>query len=170
MLTHLFAVLMLLVPLIADAGALDEIARLEEAKGKAPLPEPEIPEPVWFRLADGRPVDIRHWQIVHFLRSDCPFCHHFNPVLKAVAQQTGLAVFVFSFDGLGDAVFPKVVPVNERVVNDFFAELPRATPTDFLINTQSLVTIPLSQGDISEEALKQRLSESFALAVELGVQ
>jgi len=31
------------------------------------------------------------------------------------------------------------------------------------------VTIPLSQGEMSEEALKQRLDESFALAVRLGV-
>ncbi|MBP2199056.1 type-F conjugative transfer system pilin assembly thiol-disulfide isomerase TrbB [Pantoea cypripedii] len=170
MLTHLLTLLLLLVPSVAEAGTLDDIARLEKKKEEMPPSPPAEPAPVWFRLADGRPVNISHWQIVHFLRSDCVHCHRFNPVLKSVAQQTGLNVFVFSFDGMGDAIFPKVVPVSESVVKDFFAELPRATPTDFLINTRTLVTIPLSQGDISEEALKQRLMETFALAVELGVQ
>jgi len=61
------------------------------------------------------------------------------------------------------------MPVNDGILKDFFAELPQATPTDFIINTQSLVTIPLSQGEMSEEALRQRLDESFALAVRLGV-
>lgn len=192
MIAKLFAALLLLAPLLAPASILDDIARLEQAKSgedaavqPQPQPQaptqkeiaaqPESPQPatpgksVWFQLSDGRHVDVGHWQIVHFVRSDCPYCHRFNPTLKSVSEQTGIGVFVYSFDGKGDAVFPKVMPVNDGILKDFFAELPQATPTDFIINTQSLVTIPLSQGEMSEEALKQRLEESFALAVRLGV-
>jgi len=170
------------------SGTLDDIARLEQGKGAdtaqvhTPAVTPGTPEqgrktavpsvpkaPVWFRLQDGRSLDISRWQIVHFVRSDCPYCHRFNPVLKRVATQMALPVFVYSFDGAGDAVFPNVAPVNDSVLKDFFAELPQATPTDFIVNTQTLVTIPLSQGEMSEDALKQRLDESFALAVRLGV-
>ncbi|WP_350262711.1 type-F conjugative transfer system pilin assembly thiol-disulfide isomerase TrbB (plasmid) [Pantoea sp. BJ2] len=190
MISRLFAVLLMLAPVLATASTIDDIARLEQAKVGADAPaQPEsTPEksaptadtpaaqlqapaakPVWYHLSDGRRVDVGHWQIVHFVRSDCPYCHRFNPTLKSVSEQTGIGIFVYSFDGKGDAVFPKVMPVNDGILKDFFAELPQATPTDFIINTQSLVTIPLSQGEMSEEALKQRLDESFALAVRLGV-
>ncbi|NIF23927.1 type-F conjugative transfer system pilin assembly thiol-disulfide isomerase TrbB [Candidatus Pantoea multigeneris] len=190
MFRKLIAVLLMLTPLLASASTIDDIARMEEAKGgdSTPVTQQAAPaapaaqtpleqsrgaqtpvKPVWFHLTDGRSVDISHWQIVHFLRSDCPYCHRFNPTLKSVAGQYGINVFVYSFDGVGDPVFPNVVPVNESILKDFFAELPQATPTDFLINTQTLVTIPLSQGEMTEEALKQRLDESFALAVRLGV-
>lgn len=189
MISRLFAVLLMLTPMLATASTIDDIARLEQAKEGADAPaQPEsqseksatsdtpaarpqtsAAKPVWYHLSDGRRVDVSHWQIVHFVRSDCPYCHRFNPTLKSVSEQTGIGVFVYSFDGKGDAVFPKVMPVNDGILKDFFAELPQATPTDFIINTQSLVTIPLSQGEMSEEALKQRLDESFALAVRLGV-
>ncbi|MGK3125862.1 type-F conjugative transfer system pilin assembly thiol-disulfide isomerase TrbB [Candidatus Pantoea formicae] len=183
MILKLFAVLLMLAPVMASASTIDDIARLEQAKGGAEAPAESLPQkempassqqpapskPVWYHLSDGRRVDVGHWQIVHFVRSDCPYCHRFNPTLKSVSEQTGIGIFVYSFDGKGDAVFPKVMPVNDGILKDFFAELPQATPTDFIINTQSLVTIPLSQGEMSEEALKQRLDESFGLAVRLGV-
>ena len=185
MISRLFAVLLMLAPVLGTASTIDDIARLEQAKAgtDAPVEQESEPaqrspaadaqqapaKPVWYHLSDGRRVDVGHWQIVHFVRSDCPYCHRFNPTLKSVSEQTGIGVFVYSFDGKGDAVFPKVMPVNDGILKDFFAELPQATPTDFIINTQSLVTIPLSQGEMSEEALKQRLDESFALAVRLGV-
>ena len=38
-----------------------------------------------------------------------------------------------------------------------------------ITNKDTLVTIPLSQGAISEEALVQRLNESFTLADHMGV-
>jgi type-F conjugative transfer system pilin assembly thiol-disulfide isomerase TrbB len=188
--SKLFAVLLMLTPVLATASTIDDIARLEQAKEGADAPaqpgsqseksaptvntpaagpQPSAAKPVWYHLSDGRRVDVGHWQIVHFVRSDCPYCHRFNPTLKSVSEQTGIGVFVYSFDGKGDAVFPKVMPVNDGILKDFFAELPQATPTDFIINTQSLVTIPLSQGEMSEEALRQRLDESFALAVRLRV-
>lgn len=188
---NIMAGLLWMVPLAAGAGTLDQIARLEQHKGDGPGaddrsraifapgsppgpvvpigPSPSSTAPVWFLLADGRRVDVSHWQIVHFIRSDCPYCHRFNPVLKSVAAQTGLRVFVYSFDGVGDAIFPHVLPVNDAVVQDFFAELPRATPTDFLINTQSLVTLPLSQGVMTAATLKQRIRDAFALALHLAV-
>ena len=76
---------------------------------------------------------------------------------------------MYSFDGAGDAVFPSVLPTTTDILNNFFAELPKVTPTDFIVNKDTLVTIPLSQGAISEEALVQRLNESFTLADHMGV-
>ncbi|MEN4051960.1 conjugal transfer protein TraF [Serratia marcescens] len=139
------------------------------AHGLLGAPSPSASTPVWYRLADGRTVDVQHWQVVHFIRSDCPYCHKFNPVLRSLTERLGLKVFVYSFDGVGDAVFPAVLPTNDAVLEQFFAELPKVTPTDFLVNTQTLVTIPLAQGALSEAVLSQRLDETFALAARLGV-
>lgn len=151
------------------ASTLDDIAALAQHKTPSVQATKPASPPVWFRLSDGRTLDISRWQIVHFVRSDCPYCRQFNPVLRAISEQTGLPVFTYSFDGIGDDVFPQVIPVTEAIISDFFPELPRATPTDFLLNKDTLVTIPLSQGAVSGEVLMQRIDETFALAARMGV-
>ncbi|HCD1372017.1 conjugal transfer protein TrbB [Klebsiella pneumoniae] len=160
------------------ANTLDEIATLDNNKSvTGTLPDrnnvqakvAQENKPVWLKLANGKTIDIQRWQIVHFLSSQCPYCHQFNPVLKKVSGTIGINVFVYSFDGAGDAVFPSVLPTTTDILNNFFAELPKVTPTDFIVNKDTLVTIPLSQGAISEEALVQRLNESFTLADHMGV-
>lgn len=112
-------------------------------------------------LSNGKRVDISDWQIVHFMSSTCSYCRQFNPKLKQLSEQVGIPVVTYSFDGKGDEVFPVVFDANEDVLREFFAELPRATPTDFLINVNNLVTLPVSQGDLSQFALAQRLDETF---------
>lgn len=171
---------MLVVSFSTIASTLDEIARLEnnksvsESAGNINKETNSInasPKntPVWINLSNGKKVDVQRWQIVHFISSNCPYCHQFNPVMKKVSEMTGIPVFVYSFDGQGDAVFPTVLPTTTEVTNSFFAELPKVTPTDFITHKDTLVTIPLSQGAVSEEALIQRLDETFTLADRLGV-
>ncbi|WP_170853440.1 type-F conjugative transfer system pilin assembly thiol-disulfide isomerase TrbB [Serratia marcescens] len=152
-----------------DALSLGDVGRVSPPQGMVRAAAVAKRGRVDYRLRDGRSINIAQWQVVHFIRSDCPYCHQFNPVLRAVSAQLNLPVFVYSFDGKGDATFPDVLPANDTVINDFFAELPKATPTDFLVNRETLVAIPLSQGAISDEVLKQRIDESFAMALRMGV-
>ncbi|MEL5252881.1 type-F conjugative transfer system pilin assembly thiol-disulfide isomerase TrbB [Serratia ureilytica] len=185
---NVLAAVLLVVATVAQAGLRDELQALEQGKpdalslgdaghispaAGAQRKDKTAAAPrrgrVDYRLRDGRSINIAQWQVVHFIRSDCPYCHQFNPVLRAVSAQLNLPVFVYSFDGKGDATFPDVLPANDTVINDFFAELPKATPTDFLVNRETLVAIPLSQGAISDEVLKQRIDESFAMALRMGV-
>ncbi|HHD2021336.1 TPA: type-F conjugative transfer system pilin assembly thiol-disulfide isomerase TrbB, partial [Klebsiella pneumoniae] len=86
------------------ASTLDEIARLDNNKNVTKtLPDRNdtqtnvVPEnkPVWLKLANGKTIDIQRWQIVHFLSSQCPYCHQFNPVLKKVSDTIGINVFVY---------------------------------------------------------------------------
>ncbi|WP_187290971.1 conjugal transfer protein TraF [Candidatus Arsenophonus nilaparvatae] len=126
-------------------------------------------KPQTFRLSNGQAINITHWQIVHFMKSDCQYCQQFNPILNANAQQLGIPVFVYSFDGLGDSTFNNVLPVTLDVIGEFFPELPQVTPTDFIVNTQTLVAIPVSQGMLSATAFVNRLEQSFRLAEKLGV-
>ncbi|MDR5611492.1 MAG: conjugal transfer protein TraF [Arsenophonus sp.] len=145
----LFAFFVLLFVIPVNAGVIDEIAALEKHKtaagnnptqqGAASKAKPQI-----FRLSTGQVLNITDWQIVHFMKSDCHYCQQFNPILNATAQQRGIPVFVYSFDGLGDSTFNNVLPVIPAVIEEFFPELPQVTPTDFIVNTQTLVAIPVS--------------------------
>ncbi|EQA15454.1 conjugal transfer protein TraF [Glaesserella parasuis] len=112
-------------------------------------------------LSNGKKMDISDWRIVHFMSSTCSYCRSFNPKLKQISEQTGIPVITYSFDGLGDEHFPMVFDANEDVLREFFAEIPRATPTNFIINVNTLVTLPLTQGDTSHYAFLQRLDEVF---------
>lgn len=119
------------------------------------------PQKRFINLSNGKRMDITDWRIVHFMSSTCSYCRAFNPKLKQISEQTGIPVITYSFDGLGDEYFPMAFDANEDVLREFFAELPRATPTDFLINVNTLVTLPLTQGDTSHYAFLQRLDEVF---------
>lgn len=170
----LLSLLLLMRVLPIAASTLDEIVALEKHKAVATsLPtkqqiEPKA-KPNIFPLSSGQQLNITHWQIVHFMKSDCGFCQQFNPLLNQIAQQYKLPIFTYSFDGKGDSTFHKVLPVTPQVLNEFFPELPQVTPTDFIVNTQTLVAIPVSQGMVSGEVLVKRLEESFLLAEKLGV-
>lgn len=115
----------------------------------------------YMNLSNGKRMDISDWAIVHFMSSTCSYCRSFDPKLKQIADQTGIPVYVYSFDGQGDEYFPDVLQPTEEELSLFFAELPRATPTDFLVNVNNLTAIPLSQGDTSTYAFLQRLDETF---------
>lgn len=149
------------------ASTIDQIKILEERKNGNYVQEEtiknEIKKENIINLSTGKSIDISEWQIVHFIKSDCPYCHQFDPTLKQIADSINLPVFVFSFDGMGDNSFPLVYPVNDEIIRTFFAEIPQATPTSFLVNVNTLVTVPLSQGAVSANSLLQRLDESFIL-------
>ncbi|QLK88748.1 hypothetical protein E3U36_12015 (plasmid) [Arsenophonus endosymbiont of Aphis craccivora] len=121
----LFAFFVLLFVIPANAAVIDEIAALE--KHKTVAVENKLAQqrtvakakPQTFRLSTGQVLNITHWQIVHFMKSDCQYCQHFNSLLNATAQQLGIPVFVYSFDGLGDSTFSNVLPVTTDVINDF---------------------------------------------------
>lgn len=156
-------ILLGLLPVISQANFLSELEALEANRSSqsnvVDTQTAQQPQKRYFRLSNGKQMDVSDWQIVHFMSSTCSYCQQFNPVLKQVSESTGFPVFAYSFDGKGDAVFPDVFTANTEVINNFFAELPRATPTDFLINVNTMVTLPLTQGATSADKFLQRLDE-----------
>lgn len=145
----------------------EEARRATQTAPKQPVQNPiqsikvKPKEKRYINLSNGKRMDISDWAIVHFMSSTCSYCRSFNPKLKQISKQTGIPVYAYSFDGVGDEHFPDVLQPTEEELSMFFAELPRATPTNFLINVNTLATIPLSQGDTSPYAFLQRLDESF---------
>ncbi|AHM76626.1 type-F conjugative transfer system pilin assembly thiol-disulfide isomerase TrbB [Yersinia hibernica] len=167
-----------------QAGTLDDIRILEAGKtvaGNAPamnnllrsegLPrEASVPEsdaPVWYRLSNGRQVDLRDWKVVLFMQSTCQYCQKFDPVLKAISQQTGLSVFPISLDGRGDTAYPDVLPATPDVMVEYFQSgMPVATPTTFLTNVNTMETWPLLQGAAENAEFRARLDEVLRLTLD----
>lgn len=152
--------MLLLVGTGADASTREEIERLYNPHGmttQSVQPEQELsadkqglqkvtPAPRWFRLSNGKTVNLANWKVVLFMQRSCPWCHQFDPVLKQVAQQYGFSVFPYTLDGQGDAAFPEALPAPPEVMQTFFPNIPVATPTTFLVNVNTLEALPLLQG------------------------
>lgn len=155
-----------------NATTWDEIARLEANKQALQHSGGEVstrPASVFYRLSDGRQVNLRDWKIVLFMSSSCPHCHAFDPVLKAIAKDTGFSVFPYTLDGRGDASWPQAIPAPPMVITEFFAQgLPIATPTLFLVNVNNMKTYPLQQGESEREAFVARLDEVLRFAMDNG--
>ncbi|EBS5182099.1 type-F conjugative transfer system pilin assembly thiol-disulfide isomerase TrbB [Salmonella enterica] len=155
-----------------NATTWDEIAKLEANKQALQHSGGEVstrPASVFYRLSDGRQVNLRDWKIVLFMSSSCPHCHAFDPVLKAITKDTGFSVFPYTLDGRGDTSWPQAIPAPPMVITEFFAQgLPIATPTLFLVNVNNMKTYPLQQGESEREAFVARLDEVLRFAMDNG--
>ncbi|MEJ9960896.1 conjugal transfer protein TraF, partial [Escherichia coli] len=101
-LTKLLPVILLMMATGVQASTRDEIERLWNPQGMAAQPaQPAAgtsartakPASRWFRLSNGRQVNLADWKVVLFMQGHCPYCHQFDPVLKQLAQQYGFSVF-----------------------------------------------------------------------------
>ena len=151
-----------------QASTMDEIKSLwnpqgmranadaQHADADAALPAPAR-APVWYRLSNGRQVNLADWKVVLFMQGQCPYCHKFDPVLKSLSQQVGFGVMAYTIDGQGDTAFPEALPAPPEVMKTFFPNLPVATPTTFLVNVNTLEALPLLQGATDEQSFMARL-------------
>ena len=169
---------LLLLSSLAHASTWDEIAALEAGKG-AVAAQPTAPATApaaaarparWLPLSNGQRVNLNNWKVVVFIQSSCPYCHKFDPVLKATAEQHGFEVMAFSLDGQGDQTYPSPLMATPEVMKEFFAGLPVATPTTFLVNVNTMATFPLLQGAVEQPMFLSRLDEVFLFALQGGQQ
>lgn len=132
-LTKLLPVILLMMATGVQASTRDEIERLWNPQGMAVQPaqpaadtsaRTEKPAPRWFRLSNGRQVNLADWKVVLFMQGHCPYCHQFDPVLKQLAQQYGFSVFPYTLDGQGDTAFPEALPVPPGRDADLLPEYP----------------------------------------------
>ena len=162
-------VALMLGSMAAQASTWDEIAALDAAK-QAPAAPQSAPSHTPFILSDGRRVRAEDWKVVLFMQSTCSYCHQFDPLLKAISEQTGIGVFPYTLDGRGDAAFPSALTAGPDVMVEFFSSgLPIATPTTFLVNVHTMTTYPLFQGAVDQAGFIARLDEVFQIALNQGV-
>ncbi|EAA0562715.1 type-F conjugative transfer system pilin assembly thiol-disulfide isomerase TrbB [Salmonella enterica subsp. enterica serovar Lexington] len=149
------ALLLALTSVAVQASTRADIESLYNPKGLAGLqgvqtpeaaPRTQVPAPRWFRLSNGRQVNLADWKVVLFMQGQCPYCQKFDPVLKALSQQYGFTVFPYTLDGQGDVAWPEALQVPPEVMQTFFPNIPVATPTTFLVNVHTMEALPLLQG------------------------
>lgn len=175
----------LLIAVGAQASTLEELRKLEAHKttpGKASQVQtavtssspvaPAVPERRNYRLPDGRVVNLKNYKLVLFMQSRCGYCQQFDPLLKRVTTQMGLDVFPYTLDGMGDASFPDAIPATEAVIRDMWSNIRPVTPAAFLVEVNTLKTLPLLYGIVDEQTLRQRIDEGlgFANAAGTGVK
>ncbi|MBE0017334.1 type-F conjugative transfer system pilin assembly thiol-disulfide isomerase TrbB, partial [Raoultella planticola] len=88
------ALLLTLSP-VTWAGTLDEVKSLWDPQGitgTVPASSSGVPAAVkpvsqarWYRLSNGKQVNLSDWKVVLFMQGHCPYCHKFDPVLKQLS-------------------------------------------------------------------------------------
>ncbi|MFP1557011.1 type-F conjugative transfer system pilin assembly thiol-disulfide isomerase TrbB [Escherichia coli] len=153
-LTKLLPVILLMMVTGVPASARDELNDWNPQGMAAQPAQPaadtsartEKPAPRWFRLSNGRQVNLADWKVVLFMQGHCPYCHQFDPVLKQLAQQYGFSVFFPTPWMVGGCRLSGSITGATGRDADLLPNIPVATPTTFLVNVNTLEALPLLQG------------------------
>ena len=110
--TGLTALLMCL-PLLANAGAREELMALEATKttsaDAAAITASTIPVPApasLMALPDGRRANMKDYAVVLFMQAHCQYSAKFDPLLKGWADEHAIRVYPYTLDGGGDVSYP----------------------------------------------------------------
>lgn len=109
------SVLLMIIPVMANASVRDELAAMEASKTtEAVVSSPTVKSkaPSLMALPDGRRVDMKDYAVVLFMQSHCQYSARFDPELKRWADQHSIRVYPYTLDGGGDSSFP--VPLIPR--------------------------------------------------------
>jgi len=178
---NVLLMVLLTLPVFAQASVASDIAALEQAKGQrgAQLPDFGLPgtrpvraasarPPRMMPLTDGRQVNLNDYAVVVFMQRGCQYSAKFDPLLKSWADEEGIKVYPYTLDGYGDAAFPVALiprkagpnePIAGEILTFFGNGLPIATPTTFMVNVNTNVAYPLFQGETDMGTMSQRLAQ-----------
>lgn len=167
--------LLMAIPLLAQAGAREELMALEATKmtpsaDVAAMTASTIPVPApvnLMSLPDGRKANMKDYAVVIFMQAHCQYSAKFDPLLKGWADQHDIRVYPYTLDGGGDGSFPTPMiprktdpnsPIADEIVTFFGNGLPIATPTAFVVNVNTLKAYPLTQGVMEIPTLESRMA------------
>ncbi|ELW9536668.1 type-F conjugative transfer system pilin assembly thiol-disulfide isomerase TrbB [Enterobacter cloacae complex sp. zbq_9] len=172
-----FTAFLLSLPLLANAGAREELMALEATKTASsadaaavtasasaiPVPAPAS----LMALPDGRRANMKDYAVVLFMQAHCQYSAKFDPLLKGWADEHNIRVYPYTLDGGGDVSYPTPMiprktdpnsPIADEIVTFFGNGLPIATPTAFIVNVNTLKAYPLTQGVMDIPALESRMA------------
>lgn len=117
-----------------------------------------------YTLPNGKVVNLNNYKAVLFMQAGCPYCQQFDPLLKSLASQIGLSVFPYTLDGQGDVSFPHAIPAPKSVIDSFYMQQKIVTPAVYLVEVNTMKTLPLLYGAVDGQTLVQRLHDGLMLA------
>ncbi len=95
----------------------------------------------------------QEYGLFFFFKKECPYCHHFAPVVKHFAEKHGWSVLAISLDGGVLPEFP-----HARRDNGIASRLQVAhVPALIAVHPRSGQTIPLAYGLVSESEIENRV-------------
>jgi len=166
------AALLMVLPVLAHAGAREELMALEAEKAGQtvallPAASPVAPPPSLMQLPDGRQANMKDYAVVLFMQAQCQYSAKFDPQLKRWADEHNIRVYPYTLDGGGDVSYPHPLvprktdpasPIADEIVTFFGNGLPIATPTAFVVNVNTLQAYPLTQGVMDIPSLESRMA------------
>lgn len=117
-----------------------------------------------YTLPNGKVVNLNNYKAVLFMQARCGYCQQFDPILKSLTKQMGLGVFAYTLDGQGDVSFPHAIPAPKSVIDSFYMQQKIVTPALYLVEVNTMKTLPLLYGMVDGQTLMQRLNEGLMLA------
>ncbi|MBY0501698.1 MAG: type-F conjugative transfer system pilin assembly protein TraF [Alphaproteobacteria bacterium] len=158
-----------IVYIIAQKALMDQSQRFSEAWKQVVLTTPSLDETL------VHPVDqnARHvyyternkeltsrikalaqdYGLFFFFRKNCPYCHHFAPIVKHFAEKHSWSVLAISLDGGILPEFPHARKNNGIAERLHISHVPAL----IALHPQSGQTIPLAYGLVSESEIEERV-------------
>jgi conjugal transfer pilus assembly protein TraF len=91
--------------------------------------------------------------LLYFMRSDCPYCKRYSPILKQFAEKHGFTIYVVSLDSKGTEEFP--YPKSDHYLAKNLNVT--AVPALFLASPSDRSVTPVHYGIVSETQLVTRI-------------
>ena len=95
----------------------------------------------------------QEYGLFFFFRKNCPYCHHFAPIVKHFAEKHSWSVLAVSLDGGTLSEFPHARRDNGIAERLHVSHVPAL----IALHPQSGQTIPLAYGLVSESEIEERV-------------
>lgn len=104
--------------------------------------------------------------LVYVMRSDCPYCKKFSPLLKEFAKIHGMTIIPISLDGHGSSDFP--YPKRDLSILRAKGMIPEVVPALYLVNPRKDQVEPVGFGLMNAADLENRVALAAGINIYEG--
>lgn len=104
--------------------------------------------------------------LVYVMRSDCPYCQKFSPLLKQFAKQYGFTIMPISLDGKGNNDFP--YPRRDLTILRAKGMVPEVVPALYLVNPRKDQVEAVGFGLMNSVDLQNRVALAAGINIYEG--
>lgn len=110
----------------------------------------------------------RHFKLIYFFKSDCPYCTEFSPVLMKVAKNYQFQMEAISSDGKNAK---DLALISTRLDSQLVAKLDISTyPTVIAYNEKNNIYLPVSRGFMPAEDFKLNIVHIYGHILKLSME